>query len=845
MIKHIRTLFPFVLLALLLAACTTTSLPTPGAKNPQPLELDPSGSFVVGQVIVGYEADSSAEAVAATIGATVLKDWHQINAAVLELPQGLTVAKAESLLRGAAGLRYSQPREVFSHDPLPTSGGATTQELTTQQGTIDDEQFGLQWQHRQLNSEAAWAQGITGEGIRIGIHDDFIDHRHPDLVDNMFYPGFDGFFETLILPDTPHDGGGTHGTSVAGKAAAAANALGGRGVAYNASIVPLAISNPGSGLLDTDAIVSAALFAVDGPDGNSPIFGPGEDTDSAPGANAYVHIVNMSWGSNGYSQLVKDTMDYMLLHGIVGVTSAGNTPTLSMASPAWYPGLVTVAATNPRDGRTEFSNRGKHIDVAAPGQNTWVTQTRSCILANPNGSLCDGSEADYRFFGGTSSASPATAGVAALVMEALAERDELGNIVAVPTPAQVRRILSETAFQPNGDDFNDNLGNGIVDAGAAVARALELDLDSAEDGASILVDTVLASDPSLGLSQVGLTLIPLGGDGPTKYTQTADGSFSFWPEGQALFLQVDAGEYLLLASGPHTATTGIEAGTGSVQLTLEEGAFVGVTIPLDVVTFEDPTEPSTDVGSAFPLAVGTSIRAALYSVTESTDVDFYAVDVVAGNSYWFNYETVSGSADALVEVFANDGTTLLAENDDYRATAGGDPLPDPALIFDAATTETVYIAVSAFDDSNSPSNIYDLDVSEFVGSETEPNGSGTPNAATINDPDFTGANPLALGGAINGVVDPANDVDMFEIGLESNNTYVIDLETEVNAAPDTVLVLFDAAGNKVAENDDYDGQDSRLVAEITTAGTYYIGVASFDQNSTGPYILSVLDQFVP
>ncbi len=827
----LRTLLSLLLLALLvLAACTRTSAPTPGTIPPQ-LDLDPTGSFVAGQIIVGYEESSSAEAVAASIGATVLRDWHQINAAVLDLPDGVTLAKAASLLKGSQGVRYSEPRQVFERDPVSTSGGSATQGLETLQDTIEDAQFGLQWQHRQVNSEAAWAQGITGAGIRIGIHDDNIDHRHPDLVDNMFYPGYNGFTDELIQPDTPHDGGGTHGTSVAGKAAATANAIGGRGVAYGASIVPLSISDFGEQTLDTNAIVSAALFAVDGPDGFSPIFSPDQDTDSAPGANAYVHIVNMSWGSAAYSQLVKDTMDYMLLHGIVGVTSAGNTPTLSMASPAWYPGLITVAATNPRDERTEFSNRGDHIDVAAPGQNTWVTQTRSCVLNTPDGSSCEGSEVDYRFFGGTSSASPATAGVAALVMEALAERDADGNITAVPTPAQVRRILSDTAFQPDGDVFNDNLGYGIVDAGAAVSRALELDLGTAEAGGSLVVDAVLASNTDIGLGQVGLSLIPLGGDGPTKYTQSADGSF--WAEGRALFLEVDAGSYLLLASGPHTATTGIEAVTGSAVVTLPEGDVFGVTIPLDATLFDDLNEPNDDLATATGVSVGTTTTASLYNPEAETDVDVYAFAVTAERAYRVNLETLAGSFDTFLSIVDADGN-VIASNDDNQADT-----TDSLVDFVAPTTGIVYAVVEEFFGDQAPGFIYAIDIASPIIEELEPNGSASVSGTTISNVDFAAAQSVALGSAINASISTETDTDIFAVNVSAGTTLVADVEAFESSEPDTMIGIYDEAGTQVAFNDDFTGRESRVSYTAETDGILYVVVVSWDVATTGDYGLTL------
>ncbi len=447
-----------LLLTLALAACSTdVTAPTPGtAPSPSSpdISVDTAENLVEGQLIIGYQEGVNPADLAAKLGATLKTDWTQLNAALLELPANLPVAKAEATASRLQGLRYAQPNRVVFQEPL-RGDEVSKAGLNAQQLDIDDPEYDKQWMHRQMDSEGAWEEGISGAGVRIGIHDEFMDHRHPDLVDNMFYPGYDGFSDTLIEEDTPFDGQGEHGTWVAGTAAGVANDLGGRGTAYGSSIVPLAISDPETGGLLLNAIINAAIFAATGPDGElgGDDHAPGTDPESGP----YVHIVNMSWGSAGYDQIVKDTMDFMLASGIVLVTSAGNTPTEGFAEPAWHPGLINVAATRPTDERTVFSNRGLHLNVAAPGEDIWTTASRDCALATPDFSSCDpeSPEAKYQFVSGTSFSAPATSGTAALILEASAERDDDGNITEVLGAAQVRKILEESATRPADYDFND------------------------------------------------------------------------------------------------------------------------------------------------------------------------------------------------------------------------------------------------------------------------------------------------------------------------------------------------------------------------------------------------------
>ncbi len=847
------------LLGLLLAACqTNVRAPQSGAAPTPNHEIDSRG-YVKGEVIIGYKEGADLDALARKLGGTLRADWSQVKIALVTLPEGLEVEKAVASARRLPGLRYAQPNYTRELEE-PVAAGASTRSLSPAQTAVTDPDFDVQWMHRQLNSLAAWDTGTTGEGIRIGIHDDFVDHRHPDLVDNVLYPGLDGFkagellasgasfgdaFEgAFITETTPHDGTGFHGTSVAGTSSAVANTLGGRGTAFGAKFVPLAINEPVNGSLTDLGIITSALFAVLGPD-----LQPGGD-DRAPGTDPdtgpYVHIVNMSWGSDFYSQATKDMMDFMLGYGVVLVTSAGNTPTEGPSFPAWNPGLINVAATTPQDVRTDFSNRGLHLDVAAPGEEIWTTTTRSCVIDTPDSSSCTAEDDDYTFIGGTSFSSPATAGVAALIMAAAAERDSAGNITGgLLSAAQVGHILRETAFKP--DDYDRTaLGAGIVDSGAAVARALENASNPVTDGSSLAVQAVLASDPNVTVPDVGLTLIPRAGDNAVEYTQTSSGDLFIDP-GIGLFQQIDAGTYTLQASGPFQTAYGGEAATAEGTITLAPGDAKAVQIELDVTPFEDIFEPNATEAQAAELAgSGVTLRASLYDQTAGSDTDVYALPVEAGTSYRVNLEATTGNFDAALAVTDESGT-VLAENDDNQ-----DFTSDPLVDFTASEDGTVYITVfeiSGASSANSPFNLYDLDVATFIGSEEEPNGSATVDGTTILAVDFSEAESVPLGSALDAAL-TSEDADVFAVDLAAGETLEADVETVSSGQPDTLLGVFDESGEQVAFNDDYTGRESRVSYTSEDGGTYYVTVVAwdaFDPNNatTGDYSLSLTSALNP
>ena len=102
---------------------------------------------------------------------------------------------------------------------------------------ISDPLYSCQWhldnpEGPDINVEAAWAQGVTGEGINVAVVDDGMYHTHEDLRDNVDssrnhdYTGNGNIYRPL-----EH-----HGTHVAGLIAARDNGIGVRGVAPRATV---------------------------------------------------------------------------------------------------------------------------------------------------------------------------------------------------------------------------------------------------------------------------------------------------------------------------------------------------------------------------------------------------------------------------------------------------------------------------------------------------------------------------------------------------------------------------------------------------------------------------------
>lgn len=814
--------------ALLLAGCGQVSVPqgATGTNAKTPVQssnfvLDSTHSYLAGQVVVGLQEGVKAEQVAELLGAQTLKDVPQLRSAVFSLPESMPLAKAVKLLESSGLARYAEPNYLATRPAHPESSAPSGTGLTSQ-SALNDPELGYQWFLRNMGVTTAWATA-TGKGIRIGVADEDIDRHHPDLAANIVYPGYDAPNNKLITNDTPYDGIGEHGTWVSGTVAAVGNnGIGGAGVAPDAKIVPLTITHDRSGASYVDT-AAAFLFAVDGPDGKTP--GEAGDTDTPAGHKAYVDVVNYSFGGDYYSQFTKEAIDYLLMNGVVFVTSAGNTPTTGSASPAWVPGAISVAATTPTNARSTFSNMGSHLSVAAPGTNMWVTARRE----HPN----DPSENNYAYVDGTSFASPATAGVAALILQAAADKNADGSVGKINlTPAQVRHILEDTAYKPSGG-YDTSLGNGIVRADAAVTRATQNAAATVEKGASVSMKFVAASDPTVGLPLMGVTMVG-GNRRPTQilYGQSAGGDVVF-DTGFATFQEIDAGLYKLYASGPRTVQTNVTAGTSVQTVSLAPGDDIvfgnkDSVFPISVSLPTDSLEPNNAPDKATPIQYGQVYDA----VMNLNDKDDYKFTGKAGQTAFINTQTIAGSADLRINVLDSSGK-VLATNDNQRSKA-----TDAALLFKVPADGDYIIQIDSVNSGNA-FDTYWVSLTQDMGSETEPNGSATIVKDKFSNLNFGQANSLPIGTSLAATLSSKTDVDIYSFDGKAGDLISADIDAAVSGQPDTLMGIYDSSGKLLASDDDSNTQDSTVITKLPADGKYYVVVGAFDATSSGDYRVSL------
>jgi thermitase len=190
-------------------------------------------------------------------------------------------------------------------------------------------------------------------------------------------------------------------------------------------------------------------------------------------------VINNSWGFAGAASAeIESAIEYALGKQCVVLFAAGNGPdrppyVYDVAFPACLTDskdIICVGSTSLADEHTcvssadgNFTGGSSYVgpgpDVCAPGPWSYTTD-RTGSAGDNDGSKLD--DADYRNdFTGTSSSTPKTAGVVALMLSANP------NL----TPTQVKKILMETADDVDAPGPDDKTGAGRVNAYKAVIAA--------------------------------------------------------------------------------------------------------------------------------------------------------------------------------------------------------------------------------------------------------------------------------------------------------------------------------------------------------------------------------------
>jgi subtilisin family serine protease len=300
------------------------------------------------------------------------------------------------------------------------------------------------WSHAMIGVSEAWAITQGEKEIKVAVLDDGVDVSHPALrpavVAERDFIGGNG---SSAMP-TDND---AHGTACAG--------------------IVLSRDKTFSGIAPKCSLIAARIGIDDGAEGW--VFDDFATADAIDWARREgAAVLSNSWGGGAPSNEISLAFARARTQGRGGlgavvVIAAGNDE-MPVDFPGDLPDYVTVGASNPDDERKTYtssdgdtrwgSNYGATMTLLAPGVFIWTTDIVGPAGYDPG---------DFtKTFLGTSAATPAVAGAAALMISA--------NLAL--SGASVRDLLGKTAKMLEGQTaWTPEFGWGRLDVAKAVAAA--------------------------------------------------------------------------------------------------------------------------------------------------------------------------------------------------------------------------------------------------------------------------------------------------------------------------------------------------------------------------------------
>lgn len=384
--------------------------------------------------------------------------------------RGAAALACAALLAGCGGggggdgsntstIKISQEGCFFSYSAQAPSAGSGADPLLDRQWHLRNQGQEGGRAGEDVRALDAWELGTKGEGVRVAIVDDAIETLHEDLFPNVaafrnYRRGVDA--DSHPLPCAADD---THGTAVAGIAAARDG--NGVGVAGVAPRVKLAAYNALA--TGTEADISDALLRE----------------------NEITGVYNNSWGSTDQTGALNasgTTFRTAILDGIAnGRGGKGSVYVFPAGNGGCPPTAVDCDPDNSNfDGFVNARGVLAACAVGDDGRAPWYAEPGANILVCgmsdrgvTSGAAITTTDVQNRYradFSGTSASTPMVSGVAALILQAnpaLTWRDV--RLIL----ARTARRNDDTGWQTNaaGRPIHPKYGFGIANASAAVDAA--------------------------------------------------------------------------------------------------------------------------------------------------------------------------------------------------------------------------------------------------------------------------------------------------------------------------------------------------------------------------------------
>jgi len=468
-----KSLLPFIVL--LLPSCT--ELPTETREATPAFSVGQGlGGAIDGQYLVAFQGGLAPlnEEVNA-LGGAVVYAHARVGFAVVA---GLTEEAAAQLKLKPTVRQIALDDETLLDEPGDLTVEAADPSVASAEAPQTSFFFARQWHLRAIGADQAWAAGRLGSpSVKVAILDTGLGYTHADLagrVDLANSVSFVASDDALVQANFPgaHPVADLHyhGTHVG--ATVASNALAAAGVTSGVTLIGVKVCrviNLGTPQVNatcpTSSVLAGILHAADvgAHVANMSLGGTFNRRDASGGPNpSFIAIINTVFN---YAKQKNLTMVVAAGNAAIDLDHNGN----QYAAYCDAPHVICVSATGPTasggvngpwtdvDALAGYSNYGRAaVAVAAPGGTSPGLIWEACSTFSLVVAVCQ-TGTFIVGIGGTSMASPHTAGVAALIAE------DVGR-----SPSKIRAKLLKTADdlgQPGTDPF---YGAGRINALRAI-----------------------------------------------------------------------------------------------------------------------------------------------------------------------------------------------------------------------------------------------------------------------------------------------------------------------------------------------------------------------------------------
>jgi len=488
--------------------------------HPQVAVSDDGKEYYADRILIGYVYSQKINEIARMIDGEVVVHIPEIKAVSIKIKtnieRALLILQSQGI-KERYGIRYAEyvyVRNIVPYECCSSFGVSEPKKMFRglneyENYTGESLDFYL-WGLRAIDVSSVWKSGYDGKGIVVAVLDTGVDGTHPDLQGQVI-EGYRPTIDMILPAGTDSSYGGSHGTHVVGTIAAKKDGKGIVGVAPGAKIMPIVLFDNGGWYVGDDFAAKGIVWAV----------------------NHGAKVLSNSWGGAGYSQTLKDAIDYALENDVVVVAAAGNSKSIqSYQYPANYPGVIQVGAAEFNGGDytvADFSSGSPAISVCAPGVAILSTMPQKGSFGYDKRAFeYDDNAGYYGFMSGTSMATPHVSGLTALILQKFPNAK----------PWQVRKIIEMGSLDIDLPGPDEKSGYGLIQSNS-------LNKSFPNVGG---VDYQVVITDAYGNWKIPSVFVSLVGTSETgrkmRYFAKTNA------EGIAKLLGIDAGEYDVIIGGP-------------------------------------------------------------------------------------------------------------------------------------------------------------------------------------------------------------------------------------------------------------------------------------------------------